>query len=82
MTSSDLDRLDIPSVLKDTDGTCFAFAQVLAAKATEVQAAGDDLGGRILALLGDICSYFLRPGIEREPFGPRIIYGPPRTGCW
>ncbi len=79
MTRNDLDRLDIPGLLKKTDGTCFEFAKVLVEKAGELRTSGDDLGGRVLGLLGDICSYSLGPGMDREPFGPRMVYGDKRS---
>lgn len=78
-TAADLNVLDLTNLLKDTDGTCARFVQPLGKRATELGTAGDEIAARIAGLLSDVCSYSLGPVFEREPFGPRFIFGDRRS---
>jgi hypothetical protein len=67
---ADLLRLDLPTLLAETEPTCWSFTSLLHNNADRLASIEDRAGAGLLRLLHDICTYHLDLDNWRQPYGP------------
>ena len=71
VSAQDLRQYDWQQIIKDhPTKKCKSYRQVLGKRSSELDAAGDDLGCRVFALLHVVASFLPRFDSKGNPFGP------------